>query len=156
MLLAEALSQRADITTRLAELKQRALRNVRHQEGETPAEDPMELLAEFERLTGDLETRVLQINVTNLATEVEPGVTMTAALARRDALRARHRMLVELADGAVQPRDRFTRTELRYESAVDVRALRQAADDVARRLRELDTRIQQVNWATELQEGTRE
>jgi hypothetical protein len=61
-------------------------------------------------------------------------------------------MLVELADGAVQPRDRFTRTELRYESAVDVRALRQAADDVARRLRELDTRIQQVNWATELQE----
>jgi uncharacterized coiled-coil DUF342 family protein len=152
MLLAEALSQRADITTRLAELKQRALHNVRHQEGESPAEDPMELLAEFERLTGDLETRVLQINVTNLATEVEPGVTMTAALARRDALRARHRMLAELADGAVQSRDRFTRTELRYEIAVDVRALRQAADDVARRLRELDTRIQQVNWSTELQE----
>lgn len=152
MLLAEALSQRADITTRLAELKQRAVRNARHQEGEAPAEDPMELLAEFERLTGDLEARVLQINVTNMATEVEPGVTMTAALARRDALRARHRMLVELADGAVHPRDRFTRTELRYESAVDVRALRQAADDVARRLRELDTRIQQVNWATELQE----
>jgi hypothetical protein len=152
MLLAEALSQRADINTRLAELKQRALRNARHQEGEAPAEDPMELLAEFERLAGDLEVRVLQINVTNLATEVEPGVTMTAALARRDALRARHRMLVELADSAVQPRDRFTRTELRYESAVDVRALRQAADDVARRLRELDTRIQQVNWATELQE----
>jgi hypothetical protein len=152
MLLAEALSQRADITTRLAELKQRALRNARHQEGETPAEDPTELLAEFDRLTGDLEVRVLQINVTNLATEVEPGVTMTAALARRDALRARHRMLIELADSAVQPRDRFTRTELRYESAVDVRALRQAADDVARRLRELDTRIQQVNWATELRE----
>jgi hypothetical protein len=154
MLLAEALSQRADITTRLAELKQRALRNVRHQEGESPAEDPMELLAEYERLTGDLERRVLQINVTNLATEVEPGVTMTASLARRDALRARHRMLVELADGAVRPVDRFTRTELRYESAVDVRALRQAADDVARTLRELDTRIQQVNWATELQEDT--
>ena len=154
MLLAEALSQRADITTRLAELKQRALRNARHQEGEAPAEDPTELLAEFERLTGDLEVRVLQINVTNLATEVEPGVTMTAALARRDALRARHRMLVELADSAVQPRDRFTRTELRYESAVDVRALRQAADDVARRLRELDTRIQQVNWATDLLEET--
>jgi cell division protein ZapA (FtsZ GTPase activity inhibitor) len=38
---------------------------------------------------------------------------------------------------------------LRYESAVDVRALRQAADDVARRLRELDTRSQQINWSTE-------
>jgi hypothetical protein len=152
MLLAEALSQRADITTRLAELKQRALRNARHQEGEAPAEDPMELLAEFERLAGDLEVRVLQINTTNLATEIEPGITMTAALARRDALRTRHRMLVELADAAVQPRDRFTRTELRYESAVDVRALRQTADDAARRLRELDTRIQQLNWSTELQE----
>jgi hypothetical protein len=154
MLLAEALSQRADITTRLAELKQRALRNARHQEGDSPAEDPMELLAEFERLAGDLERRVLQINVTNLATEVEPGVTMTAALARRDALRTRHRMLIELADAAVPARDRFTRTELRYESAIDVRAVRQAADDTARALRELDTRIQQVNWSTELQEDT--
>ncbi|MGH3502213.1 MAG: DIP1984 family protein [Nocardioidaceae bacterium] len=37
-------------------------------------------------------------------------------------------------------------------SAVDVRATRREADEIARELRELDTRIQEINWATELLE----
>jgi hypothetical protein len=37
--------------------------------------------------------------------------------------------------------------------ALDVKDLRQQASDIARRARELDARIQQVNWTTELQEA---
>lgn len=153
MKLAEALMQRADVTTRLAQLKQRALRNARHQEGEQTAENPAELLAEYDRLAGELEVLIRRINITNLATEIEPGVTVTDGLARRDVLRLRHRMVVELADSASQQLDRFTRTELRTVAAVDVRELRRRADELARLNRELDTRIQQINWTVELNEG---
>ncbi|HZI98640.1 MAG TPA: DIP1984 family protein [Actinomycetales bacterium] len=150
MRLAEALARRADLTRRAAELKSRAIRNSRQQEGEEPAEDPAALLAEHDRVLAELEDIVTRVNTTNLATEIEPGATLTAALSRRDALRARHRMRADLADAASQRQDRYTRTELRYVSPLDVPSLRREADDVARQARELDTRIQEVNWTTEL------
>lgn len=79
------------------------------------------------------------------------GGSVTAALARRDVLRLRHRFRVELADRATG-RDMFRslRSELRQVSAVDVRAVRGEADGLARDLRELDTRLQEVKWSTEL------
>jgi hypothetical protein len=60
----------------------------------------------------------------------------------------------EAASGAQQQIGfmRATRSELKFMSDLDVRNLRQQASDVARRARELDARIQEVNWTTELQE----
>jgi hypothetical protein len=153
MKLAEALALRADLQTRLAQLASRASTNARHQEGEEPAEDPNALLAQYDRVGDELITLIVRINTQNLRTEVDPGVSMPAALAERDLLRQRHPLRTELADAASRPLDRFTRTELRSIPAVDVRALRAEADDLARQLRELDTRIQAVNWATELEAG---
>jgi hypothetical protein len=150
MRLAEALAQRAELTRRVAALRARAVGNAWHQEGEAPVEEPLALLAEHDRVVGDLERLVTSINTTNLATEIAAGTSMTAALAHRDALRTRLRAQTEGADAASHRQDRYTRTELRYVSAVDVPALRRAADDVARQARELDTRIQEVNWTTEL------
>lgn len=150
MKLAEALALRADLQTRLAELGKRLHQNARYQEGEEPAEDAGTLLAEVDRIAADLESLVLQINVRNLATEVEPGLSMTAALAHRDALKIRHRQRTDLAEAASTPVDRYSRTEIRSIAAVNVRALRVEIDDLARQIRELDTRIQGVNWTTEL------
>jgi hypothetical protein len=48
---------------------------------------------------------------------------------------------------------RATRSELKYMRALDVKGLREQASDIARQARELDARIQQVNWTTELQEA---
>jgi hypothetical protein len=48
---------------------------------------------------------------------------------------------------------RSTRSELKLMSDLDIKNLRQQASDVARRARELDARIQEVNWTTELQEA---
>ena len=150
MKLAEALALRADLQTRQTELGKRLRQNARYQEGEEPAEDAGALLAEVDRIAAELESLVLQINVRNLATEVEPGLSMTAALARRDALKLRHRQRTELAEAASTPVDRYSRTELRSIAAVNVRTLRTEIDDLARQIRELDTRIQGVNWTTEL------
>jgi hypothetical protein len=150
MKLAEALALRADLQTQLLELGKRLQQNARYQEGEEPAEDADAPLAQVDRITGDLETLIVQINVRNLATEVEPGFSMTAALARRDVLKIRHRQRTQLAESASTPVDRYSRTELRSIAAVNVRALRTEIDDLARRIRELDTRIQGVNWTVEL------
>lgn len=63
----------------------------------------------------------------------------------------RHRFRVELAERASGGFGfRSLRSEIRLVSSVDVRAVRGEADAIARDLRELDTRLQEVNWATEL------
>lgn len=151
MKLAEALARRADLTARFTELRSRALAVAQHQEGDRPAEDPAELLAEADRAADELRELIVRINTTNLGTRMTDGESVTYALARRDVLRLRHRFRVELADRAIGGGTfRSLRSEIRQVSAVDVRALRGEADRIARELRELDTRLQEVNWATDL------
>ena len=48
MKLAEALSERSDIRTRISALQSRLAANARVQEGERPAEDPKALMAELD------------------------------------------------------------------------------------------------------------
>jgi hypothetical protein len=79
-------------------------------------------------------------------------MTVTDALARRDMLRKRHQIRSQLAETATRPMPRGMRTEIRMVTAIDVRATRREVDDLARELRELDTRVQEINWTTELAE----
>jgi hypothetical protein len=150
MKLAEALARRADLGKRITELRSRAVASAQCQDGDEPAENPTALLAEADDAAAELESLIALINRTNLATVVEPGLSVTEALARRDVLRLRHRFRVDLAQRGGDRTSRFLRSEIRLVSAVDVRALRSEADDLARRLRELDTRLQEVNWTTEV------
>lgn len=149
MKIAEALARRADIQTRIADLQNRIVANARHQEGESPAEDPTALLAEVRRLADDLERLMRQVNRTNAATQFDAG-TVTDAIARRDVLAIRRRSVVAAADAASGRRDRVTRSEVKFTTSLDVAALRREADDLARQYRELDVSLQEANWATEL------
>jgi len=152
MKLAEALAQRADLQTRYVQLGERARQSARYQEGEQPPEDATALLAQMDRVAARLEELIVRINIQNLATEVSPGLSMTAALARRDTLRRLQKSRADLADAAAKQPDRYARTELRSIPAVDVRALRDEADGYAKEARELDTLIQGINWTTEMTE----
>ena len=150
MKLAEALVLRADVQKRLAQVAKRAVDQSRFQEGEEPAEDANELMAEHARLSAELERLIVLINKQNLRTEVTPELTMTAALARRDVLVQQHRFITDVADAASSGQDRYAKTEIRYVPAVNVRTIRKQADELARAIRELDTSIQAVNWMTEI------
>ena len=149
MRLAAALSHRADLSTRADALAQRAYRAAVTQEGTQPVDDAAALLAEHDAVLAELEALVVRINLTNASTDVD-GQPLTAALARRDTLRRRHRTLTTLADQSTPHADRMRGAELRLLPTTDVAALRAAADDTAKALRELDLRIQEVNWSTEL------
>lgn len=64
MKLAEALQERADINSRLAELYPRLSNNAIVQEGEKPAEDPQSLIDEIESCTARLAELIARINLT--------------------------------------------------------------------------------------------
>lgn len=153
MRLYEALALRKDIQRRLEQVKSRAARNAVVQEGESPAEDPNDLLAQAAALVAQLEDLIFRINVTNAQTTIENGWTLTRAIARRDALRVHRSVLTTVADAASGDRNewrRATRSELRDVPQVDVRALRTQADETAQELRLLDAQIQAANFSTDV------
>jgi hypothetical protein len=151
MKLAEALALRADSQTRLAQLKARLLRNATVQEGESPAEEPQTLLAQYDALCAELVQLIRRINQTNSVTNVA-GKTMTEALAERDILKQRHATYIELAQAGTISRSVVTRSEVRFKSTIDVANIQKQADLLAKSLRELDARIQEANWQVSLQD----
>lgn len=150
MKIAEALSIRADCNKRIAQIKKRIIDNARIQEGEEPSENPSELLAKHSALVAELEVLIRRINRTNTATEFEPGVSLSDILAKRDALAISRNIYRELVDAATVKPDRYSRSEIKTLSCVNVKDIQQKADDLAKQYRELDLRIQSMNWEAEL------
>jgi hypothetical protein len=86
MKLASALSERASLQVRLNELQIRLNANAKVQEGDVPAENPVELIAEKDRILDELENLVTRINLTNSRTECD-GVTITELISKRDRMK---------------------------------------------------------------------
>jgi hypothetical protein len=151
MKLAEALLERSDLQKRSEALQARIVSNATYQEGEPPAEDAAALLEECLGVLDRLERLVTQINLTNSTARSTDGRTITALLAARETLRARHSILSRAADAAAGTwGHRQMRSELRQLSALPVSELRARADGVAVELRELDVVIQRTNWEVDL------
>lgn len=150
--LAEALARRADLQKRIEQMRGRLQQSALVQEGESPPEDPEELLRESEGMLAELEDLIGRINRTNLAATISDGRTLTAALAERDALALRYGLLNGLVRAAADRVPRYGRNEIRVLSTVDVAEKRREMDELARRRRDLDTRLQQANWTTDLAE----
>lgn len=150
MKLAEALAERSDCQKKIDKLKERLVNCARVQEGEQPVEDPLALLAELRATHQRMEDLVIAINRTNAATVIEPGSSLSDALARRDRLAAQRTSLLRLLESASMRADRMTRSEVKYVPAVPVRELQAEADSLAQAHRKLDSRIQELNWATEM------
>ena len=149
MKLAEALLSRKDLQTRQEELRARLVRNAKVQEGEQPAEDPAQLLAELDQVTAQLETLVTRINLTNAAVRCE-GKTLTELLAHREALMQQVSILNSLMEAASSTVMRGSRMEVKVLSTVNVVQLRKQTDALSKELRSCDTGIQSMNWTTEL------
>lgn len=152
MKLSEALIRRADAQTRIAQLRQRLNQSALVQEGERPPEDPKQLLKELDRLLGELTDLIKRINRTNSATQFDESKTLTDALAERDTLLLERNVLAGLAQAASHTQGRYSRSEVKYVPTVNVADIQKQMDDLARRHRELDTRIQELNWQVDLVE----
>ena len=149
MKLAEALNQRADLQKRIAQLRERLSNNVKVQEGDEPAEDPKDLFKELAVCLNDLENIIVQINRTNQETVWE-GKTLTEMIAGKDVLSLHLSVLRSALDAANVRSDRYSRNEIKFVRTVDVNDLQKQVDDRSRDLRELDSKLQQANWMTDL------
>jgi hypothetical protein len=156
MKLAEALTLRGDQDKKIRGLRERTKNTARYVEGETPVESAAELIVETRELIraqAELITRINHTNARTYLTGVD-GLTITAALAERDRISQEAGFLKDIADEASPSRDPYSRrkrvTELPERTDLEVKNLRRQADSLASTHRELDSRIQQVNWATDL------
>ena len=149
MKLATALSTRADLQSRLNELETRLVANSKVQEGEKPDENPMELISEKDRIIAELETLISKINLTNSKTEAG-GMTITELLAKRDCLKLDIKIMRNFLNSASNKIHRLSRSEIVIKSTVNVAELQKKVDALSKELREIDEKIQELNWTTEL------
>ena len=122
MKLASALSERTDIQNRISELAIRLNNNAKVQDGDKPAEDPIVLMEELDRLLKRLEELMARINLTNSRT-VSDGKTITEILAKRDCLKKKIELTRNFLDSSSNKVSRMTRTEIKIISTVPVLSL---------------------------------
>ena len=149
MKLAEALQERSDLNTRIAQLRTRISNNALVQEGEQTAEDPAELIRQLNACVKELEELIARINLTNSTTKVEKK-TLTEWLASRDALTLKLSIYRDLVNEASTSAYRARGTEIRIKPTVNVASLQKEVDQMSRDLRLIDNTIQAANWSTEL------
>lgn len=145
MKLAEALSIRADLQKRVAQLKER----IKEKEGDEPCDNVEELYKELDEALVQLENLIYRINITNVQI-VQDGDSLTRLIAKRDVLSLRVKALKEVVNYVAANDTRFGRNELKYVRTIDIKALRKEADTYAKQYRELDLKIQSLNWTVDL------
>lgn len=150
MKLAEALSLRKDCQKKIEQLRMRIINNVKVQEGDEPSENPEELMKELDSCLKQLQSLIFRINVTNMKT-VNNGKTLTELLADRDVLSKRVQTLREIFDNASSGQDRYSHSEIRIVTTIDVKALRRQIDQLSADLRVLDIEIQSLNFTVEVE-----
>jgi hypothetical protein len=150
MKLAEALINRKDLEVTIAGLQQRMKENVRVQEGTEPFEKVEVTAVEVKKVFAELEKHVLRINRTNNATKTDDGTSLNELIAKRDMIKSRHKVFDEAYKEACI-KDRWSgRGDIKYILKVDVKMLLNEIAEAAKEYRALDTKIQNINWATEL------
>lgn len=152
MKLAEALSLRKDLEKRISDLKERLGIVVKVQEDDEPAESPEELMNELDSCLAQLELLIFNINMTNMKVVDENGKSMTKLLAERDVLTKRISTLRYTFDCASISDDRYSRTEIKMVTTIDVKSLRKQMDKCSQQYRQLDNTIQRLNFCYDLVE----
>lgn len=149
MKLAEALQERAAVNKDIYQLRERLERNVLVQEGEQPAEDPLELKRQLDACHDRLEYLIQKINLTNCSVKFE-GKTLTQLIARRDVLQQKFSNYERIIAEASRSTARARSTEIKIIPIISVKKWQKELDEISKELRQLENRIQQINWTADL------
>jgi predicted RNA binding protein with dsRBD fold (UPF0201 family) len=148
MKLAEALIKRRDLDTAVANLNLSLQENVKVLEGTKPFEDPLAIADQMQTLIDEQAKLIQKINKTNNRTVTDDGRTLDELITLREQLKRRHKLF----DSAYKHAFSNTRSynEIKYVIAVDMQMLKTKISASAKEFRELDNKIQAINWTTEL------
>ena len=96
-----------------------------------------------------LEDLILRLNMTNAQT-TDNGESLTSLLAKRECLQKKVGIMRDFLERASELVERSSYTEIKVHSTVPVPEKRKELDALSKELRTLDSRIQQLNWLTDL------
>ena len=157
MKLAEALQERADLNTRIAQLRVRISNNALVQEGEKTPENPDDLIRQLNTALQQLTNLITRINLTNSVTMVnESSLTgektkgLTELIAERDMLKVKLEVFRDIVNTASATVYRARGTEIKVLPAISVQKIQKEVDQISKQLRLVDNKIQETNWLTEL------
>jgi len=152
MKLAEALILRSDYQKRVEQLKNRLFQNIRVQEGDQPNEEPKVLVEELTEVLVKLKKLIQDINRTNLHTKFDKTQSLADALTTRDLIGQERKIYSELIEQATERHDRYSRSEIKYVTIINVKETQKHVDELSQKYRLLDVKIQELNWKTDLVE----
>ncbi len=150
MKLAEALIERAELQRKNIQLFNRIKSNTMIQEGDTPAENPRDLIAEYEENMERLLFLIRKINATNNATPFDENGNVADAIARRDSLKAKIGIYRAIYESAMIRPERYSSTEIKFVRCIDAKELQNTIHQLSKQYRELDTKLQGINWTIDL------
>lgn len=148
MKLAEGLLLRADLLKKIEHLQNRIKPVLIVSDDKQPQEDPIVLLAQLRKAIQDLELIIVRINKTNNETIVEGEGLLYEALAKRDSLK----MLSEKLRNIRQAAQIYNTGETNLKATISIKNLQIEMDQTGRAFREIDSKIQEINWLTELKD----
>ena len=107
-------------------------------------------MKELDSCLSQLQELIWRINATNIETKNSEGKTLTELMAQKDVLTMRISTLRSVFDTASSSQDRYSRSEIKMVTVVDVKELSKQIDEYSAQLRKLDIEIQALNFQTEL------
>jgi hypothetical protein len=90
------------------------------------------------------------INRTNAKTAFDKQRSISDAIAKRDVTAKKRDFLTGIADAASTRQDRYSKSEVKFVATFSVAQIQKQVDQLAKEFRELDTKLQELNWQTEL------
>lgn len=148
MKLAEGLLVRADLLKKIEHLQNRIRPVLIVSDDKLPQEDPAEVLAKLRKAIQDLESIIIRINKTNNETVVGGEGALMEALAKRDSLK----MLSEKLRNIRYAAQINNSGDANLKTTIDIKKLQTEMDQTGRAFREIDSKIQELNWLTELKD----
>lgn len=150
MKLAEALLLRADLKKKLLSLRERIGRNAMVQEGEAPKEKVEDLLAEATSVLQEQQILVRRINAANESVKLSDGRLLGDVLALRETLIAQHSLLTSTIAATHKDVDRYSQREIKWVPQIHVASVQKQADDLSRKIREVNVTVQAANWQIDI------
>jgi len=152
MKLAEALLVRADQKKKILSLQGRIVKNALIQEKSKPLEDVTVLIRDCFMVIAEQKALILRIDAANASGKLSDGRPLPEALAERDVHIQQHATLKQAVEAAQKEVERYSPRELKWLPQIDVSATQKQMEDLARKIRDLNVRIQEANWRIDMPE----
>ena len=148
MKLAEALLLRSDLMKKIEHIQNRIRPVLIVSDDKKPQEDPTKLIAELRTAIQDLEILVIRINKTNNEININGEGSLMEALVKRDSLK----MLSEKLRNIRYAAQIDNSGDANLKTTIDIKKLQTEMDQTGRAFREIDSKIKELNWLTELKD----